>query len=151
MPLTDEHKDELFHRLESAGWQWEEEIIYAPHESIWFQREEPWVGDLDEFLSRMWGRLKRIRNNDMDEEAQRDTAQLVEVLRGLVRDTAPSPLIDHVVGCIVGGAIGDAMGGPVEGLRKVTEEQLQGPWKLSDDTTLTLASCEAVREVGGTY
>ncbi len=57
-------------------------------------------------------------------------------------------LEDQIVGCIVGGAIGDGMGGPVEGLREVTEAQLIGPWRLSDDTTLTLATCEAVREAG---
>ncbi len=40
------------------------------------------------------------------------------------------------------------MGGPVEGCTVVSEDQLKGPWQLSDDTLLTLATCEAVRETG---
>jgi ADP-ribosylglycohydrolase len=43
---------------------------------------------------------------------------------------------DHVLGCVVGGAIGDALGGLRERQRLA----------LSDDTQLTLATCEALLE-----
>jgi ADP-ribosyl-[dinitrogen reductase] hydrolase len=45
---------------------------------------------------------------------------------------------DAVLGCLLGGAIGDAVGG-------VTE---RGEASLSDDTQLTLATCEAICETG---
>jgi ADP-ribosylglycohydrolase len=41
---------------------------------------------------------------------------------------------DAVLGCLVGGAIGDAIGGTAE----------RGEVSLSDDTQLTLATCEAI-------
>jgi ADP-ribosylglycohydrolase len=58
------------------------------------------------------------------------------------------PLEDQVMGCILGGAIGDALGGPYEGQPAPVALQLDAPWRLSDDTQLTLATCEAVRETG---
>jgi ADP-ribosyl-[dinitrogen reductase] hydrolase len=57
-------------------------------------------------------------------------------------------MLDRVVGTIVGGAIGDGWGGPFEG------SVLRGPLALpdelvvSDDTQLTIATCEAVIECG---
>jgi ADP-ribosylglycohydrolase len=51
---------------------------------------------------------------------------------------------DRVVGCILGGAIGDALGGPYEGQPGPVALQPDAPWRLSDDTQLTLATCEAV-------
>jgi ADP-ribosyl-[dinitrogen reductase] hydrolase len=53
-------------------------------------------------------------------------------------------LEDRVLGCIVGGAIGDAMGGPYEGQPGPVALQPDAPCHLSDDTQLTLATCEAV-------
>jgi len=52
---------------------------------------------------------------------------------------------DHVVGCLVGGAIGDAMGGPHENKPAPVNPYSGGPWHLSDDTQLTLATCVAIR------
>lgn len=55
---------------------------------------------------------------------------------------------DRLVGCIVGGAIGDAMGGPFEGRPGPVAPDPDAPWILSDDTQLTLATCEAIGEGG---
>src|SRR5262245_9720560 len=46
---------------------------------------------------------------------------------------------DAILGVLVGGAIGDALGG-------VTE---RSGFVISDDTQLTLATCEAIVEAGG--
>jgi ADP-ribosylglycohydrolase len=45
---------------------------------------------------------------------------------------------DSILGCIVGGAIGDALGGLGE----------RGQLSISDDTQLTIATCEAIVKVG---
>lgn len=56
---------------------------------------------------------------------------------------------DRALGCILGGAIGDALGGPYEGKRPPVELHDEARLSLSDDTQLTLATCEAVVEAGG--
>jgi ADP-ribosylglycohydrolase len=48
------------------------------------------------------------------------------------------PLRDRILGCLLGGAIGDAVGGVPE----------RGDLSLSDDTQLTLATCEAIQAAG---
>jgi ADP-ribosylglycohydrolase len=60
----------------------------------------------------------------------------------------PDRRIDRIVGCIVGGAIGDALGGPYEGQAGPFELDPDAPWNLSDETQLTLATCEAVTKSG---
>ena len=51
---------------------------------------------------------------------------------------------ERITGSILGGAIGDALGGPYEGaLPPVTIDHQLG-WRISDDTQLTLATCEAI-------
>ena len=45
---------------------------------------------------------------------------------------------DSIAGCILGGAIGDALGGRAE----------RGRVSLSDDTQLTLATCDSIAEAG---
>jgi ADP-ribosyl-[dinitrogen reductase] hydrolase len=60
-------------------------------------------------------------------------------------------LIDSILGCIVGGAIGDAAGAAFEGATSDparTETLADLDWHLTDDTQLTLATCEAIVERG---
>ena len=52
---------------------------------------------------------------------------------------------DRIVGCLLGGAIGDAMGGPHENKPAPVNPYTGGQWRLSDDTQLTLATCAAIR------
>ncbi len=56
--------------------------------------------------------------------------------------------MDKIVGCIVGGAIGDCMGGPYEGQQMPLKLDRGHRWKLSDDTQITLATCEAISRRG---
>lgn len=51
---------------------------------------------------------------------------------------------DRILGCIFGGAIGDAFGGPYEGNTSPVRIDENVTWRLSDDTQLTLATCEAI-------
>ena len=56
---------------------------------------------------------------------------------------------DKIIGCILGGAVGDACGVPYEGCDSPVEPvDLKGQ-RISDDTQLTLATCEAIIENGG--
>jgi ADP-ribosyl-[dinitrogen reductase] hydrolase len=52
--------------------------------------------------------------------------------------------LDRITGSILGGAIGDAMAGPYEGATRPVTIDRQLEWRLSDDTQLTLATCEAI-------
>jgi ADP-ribosylglycohydrolase len=56
---------------------------------------------------------------------------------------------DRILGCILGGAIGDALGFSHEGKRPPIEISDGDEWRLSDDTQLTLATCEAITSCGG--
>jgi ADP-ribosylglycohydrolase len=58
-------------------------------------------------------------------------------------------LVDSVLGCLVGGAIGDAAGAAAEGLSASPAGPAPaGAWRLTDDTQLTLATCEALTSPG---
>ncbi len=57
-------------------------------------------------------------------------------------------LKDRVVGCLLGGALGDAWGGPTEGTPGPVQFKIPARPVLSDDTQLTLATCEAIVECG---
>ena len=50
--------------------------------------------------------------------------------------------------CILGGAIGDCLGFPYEGRKGPLAIDEKSPWELSDDTQLTLATCEAITKSG---
>ena len=56
---------------------------------------------------------------------------------------------DRILGCILGGAIGDAFGRPYENLRPPIVISEADEWRLSDDTQLTLATCEAIASNNG--
>lgn len=56
---------------------------------------------------------------------------------------------ERIFGCIIGGAIGDAFGGAYEGKQLPIEINESVDWQLSDDTQLTLATCEAIIEKRG--
>jgi ADP-ribosyl-[dinitrogen reductase] hydrolase len=51
---------------------------------------------------------------------------------------------DKIIGSILGGAIGDAFAGPYEGASPPITIDHQLKWRISDDTQLTLATCEAI-------
>src|SRR5262245_4849222 len=57
-------------------------------------------------------------------------------------------VFERVVGTIVGGALGDAWGRPFEGSVPSGPIQLPGELVITDDTQLTLATCEAVIDAG---
>jgi ADP-ribosyl-[dinitrogen reductase] hydrolase len=59
-------------------------------------------------------------------------------------------LVDTILGCIVGGAIGDAAGASFEGSPNCSNPLVlnDADWHLTDDTQLTLATCEALTERG---
>jgi len=60
----------------------------------------------------------------------------------------PVTLKSRVLGCLLGGALGDAWGGPSEGRAGPLRFELPAGPLLSDDTQLTLAACEAIIESG---
>lgn len=57
---------------------------------------------------------------------------------------AISTLTDRILGCLIGGALGDGFGGPYEGQAGPLSFHLSETLEISDDTQLTLATCEAV-------
>ena len=57
-------------------------------------------------------------------------------------------LRDRARGCIIGGTLGDAMGGPFEGQTGPIRFQQHDKWSISDDSQLTLATCESIIEAG---
>jgi ADP-ribosyl-[dinitrogen reductase] hydrolase len=57
-------------------------------------------------------------------------------------------LKDSIIGCILGGAIGDALGVPYEGSKPPIKIQRRTELIISDDTQLTLATCESISELG---
>lgn len=55
---------------------------------------------------------------------------------------------DQISGCIFGGAIGDALGSFYEGKKAEENISYDQPMYLSDDTQMTLATCEAIAYSG---
>ena len=56
--------------------------------------------------------------------------------------------VDRVHGCILAGVLGDAMGGPFEGRQSPFEWSAPKKWLISDDSQLTLATCESIATTG---
>lgn len=56
---------------------------------------------------------------------------------------------DPILGCILGGAIGDVSGLPYENRWTPPDLTDYYPWQTSDDTQLTLATCEAITACDG--
>lgn len=56
---------------------------------------------------------------------------------------------DRILGCLLGGALGDACGGAYENASPPIDFSLAHKWQLSDDTQLTLATCEAIVAANG--
>ncbi len=65
-----------------------------------------------------------------------------------MRGNGPTQLKDRARGCILAGAIGDAMGGPFEGQPGPIQFREHSDWNISDDTQLTLATSESIIEIG---
>ncbi len=63
-------------------------------------------------------------------------------------DRIPIDLAKSVRGCLLGGAIGDAFGSAYEGAVPPVQIDEQAPWLLTDDTQLTLATCQAITTAG---
>ena len=59
-----------------------------------------------------------------------------------------SKIEDRVRGCLFAGAIGDAMGGPFEGRPGPLTFREHSNRAISDDTHLTLATCQSIIELG---
>lgn len=72
----------------------------------------------------------------------------------------PMSLSSRLHGSLVGGAIGDALGGQYENQNPVQDQDLviwgdweipQSEWQLSDDTQLSIATCEAILDRKGVF
>ena len=57
----------------------------------------------------------------------------------------------QIMGCLLGGAMGDAWGGPWEGNAGRVAFQIPPQSSVSDDTQLTLATCESIIENRGIH
>lgn len=55
---------------------------------------------------------------------------------------------DCILGCLLGGALGDALAAPFENCVVGTPFEVQSSLPITDDTQLTLATCEAILATG---
>jgi hypothetical protein len=88
MSLSSSDKESLFSFLQSAGWNWREDAIFAPGETIWLQKGEPWINDAGEFLRRMNGRLARLhvqREHNAKEQLHNDWQSAVDDTNSLIK------------------------------------------------------------------
>lgn len=73
-----------------------------------------------------------------------DEYAILSIQSGAITAMSGTTRTERIVGCILGGAIGDALGSPFEGVRGPLTFELPDIWIVSDDTQLTLATCEAI-------
>jgi len=79
--------------------------------------------------------VPRHAGNDVEQRRTTPAGRRDDRTTSSYATIAPMPFSrDSIVGCIVGGAVGDLLGGVAE----------RGGLSLSDDTQLTLATCEAL-------
>lgn len=65
-----------------------------------------------------------------------------------IHPVQPEGLRSRVLGCLLGGALGDAWGGPFEGRTGPLHFEIPQVPSLSDDTQLTLATCQSILQTG---
>ncbi|MDH6307191.1 ADP-ribosyl-[dinitrogen reductase] hydrolase [Dysgonomonas sp. PFB1-18] len=51
---------------------------------------------------------------------------------------------DRLKGCLIAGAVGDALGHKYEGIDHITDMDIEFDWQISDDTQLTVATSEVL-------
>ena len=86
------------------------------------------------------------RNRDMAACIWNDTSAKVEYVSRFSPSFATPK--SRVIGCLLGGALGDAWGVPYEGITGPVAFEIPSKPTLSDDTQLTLATCESIIECG---
>lgn len=105
-----------------------------------------------------------IVNRDPQQNNGFDLAELIYLVdRVLLGKEAPFPIpmtntmnkrsvqvktFDRLEGCLAGGAIGDAIGSVYEGQPVIEKVDLEVGHDITDDTQLTMATCEAIIEAG---
>lgn len=57
-------------------------------------------------------------------------------------------LEDRIIGCLLGGALGDAVGAGFEGSLAPSDFSIPADLRVTDDTQLTIATCEAIIKRG---
>jgi hypothetical protein len=82
--LTETEKDRLYSYLVAADWTFNDGRWVAPHGSLRIAGDEPWQGDLMDFLRCMRDRLANLMNVQRDDDSVmtcvQDTASLVRAL-----------------------------------------------------------------------
>ena len=84
MAMSYRQTQSLFLLLEQSGWSWREDHIYAPKETLWLNRENPWTGDVVDFYDRMCNRRERIKSQEksiVSLDAFADVDSLVSALK----------------------------------------------------------------------
>lgn len=87
--LTTPEKRMLYQYLIASGWTWSDGLWVAPYGSLRLADDEPWQGDLLDFLTRMAFRLSNLTAFATEDAsmggAVHDTASLVHALRAVAQ------------------------------------------------------------------
>jgi hypothetical protein len=84
MKFPESTRQLLLESLLANEWTIEGDSIYAPRETIWLLRADPWQGDLADMLERMQGRLQRIYNFASTQADRVSSQDAIDDTRGLV-------------------------------------------------------------------